>query len=423
MYQIEAWSALRTMRREPRAHSRVFAVSGNVLALGVTSLLTDVSSEMVTTVLPVYLVLHLGLSPGYFGVVDGMYHGVTALLRLASGVAADRFRRHKEVAAFGYAVSAASRLALAAASGTGSLVVAAVAVDRVGKGVRTAPRDALISLSTPAQHRGTAFGVHRALDSAGAMLGPLTALAILMASPQAFDVVFVSSFSIAVCGLGALLLFVTNVDTNDAARVSPPLRLAGIFRYRGLGAVTVAASALSLATFGDGFLYLMLQQRAGFNAGLFPLLYVGSAACYLVLAVPAGRVADRIGRRTMFLAGYFLLAALYLLTLRVGASSLAVGACVLMLGAHYAMTDGVLMALASTKLPADRQGSGLAALTTCTSVARLFASVLFGALWSAFGMNVAVVTFFIGLVAALAIAALALKAGEAWSYDDATQRQ
>ncbi len=440
MYQVEAWSALRRARRDAGGGPGWRHVSGTVWALGFTSLFTDVSSEMVATVLPVYLVLYLGLTPFQFGIVDGLYHGVTALLRLASGVAVDRTGRSKEIALAGYGASATSRLAMLAAGASWPLIAGVVAFDRAAKGARAVPRDVLISLSSRRDSLATAFGVHRALDSAGAMLGPLVALGILGALPNAFDVVFVASFSVAVVGLGVLLLFVDNAERPSAPAPAPlavaPLTegrphglssghsagppapsgrgatraiITGILRVPGLLRLTVAATLLAAATVSDGFLYLLLQREAGFSPGLFPLLYVGTSGCYLALAVPAGGLADRMGRRRAFLAGYGLLAAAYLTTMQSGIGLPGVTACLLLLGAHYALTDGVLMAFASGRLPAERRGSGLALLTTAAGLARLMGSVGFGALWTRYGAGTAVPVFLIALAAAVAAGAVLLR--------------
>ena len=416
MYQIEAWSAFRKARRQgERGPLRRLRVHPNVWALGVTSLLTDVSSEMVSTVLPIYLVLYLGLSPLQFGIVDGLHHGVSALLRLGSGFAVDRSRRCKEIAFAGYSVSAASKLGLLAAGASWPLITTVVALDRAAKGLRTVPRDTLISWSSRPDNLATSFGVHRALDSAGAMLGPLAAMAILATLPQAFDIVFVSSFSMAVCGLGVLLLFVRNIDPVVEAVIAPTPPLSALrqaLRLPGLARLTMVATALSAATISDGFIYLLLQRQVGFSAGLFPLLYVGTAACYLALAVPAGRIADVVGRRGAFLGGYLFLALAYLLILRSEIGPASVYGCLLLLGAYYALTEGVLMALASALLPTDRRGSGLAVLTTGTSVARLFASVLFGVLWIRHGTDTAIVVFMLALVAAIVITQIVLRADD-----------
>ena len=414
MYQVEAWSALRRARRDADGGFGWRRVSGTVWALGFTSLFTDVSSEMVATVLPVYLVLYLGLTPFQFGIVDGLYHGVTALLRLASGVAVDRTGRSKEIALAGYGASAVSRLGMLAAGASWPLIAGVVAFDRAAKGARAVPRDVLISLGSRPDGLATAFGVHRTLDSAGAMLGPLVALAILGTLPNAFDVVFVASFSIAVVGLGVLLLFVTNAERPRSPAPAPSGRgatrrfTAGILRAPGLLRLTAAATVLGAATVSDGFLYLLLQRESGFSPGLFPLLYVGTSACYLALAVPAGGLADRIGRRRAFLAGYGLLAAAYLTTMQSGAGLPAVATCLVLLGAHYALTDGVLMAFASGRLSPEHRGSGLALVTTGASLARLLGSVLFGALWTRYGAGTAVPVFLIALAGALAVAAVLL---------------
>ena len=414
MYQVEAWSALRRIRRDAGGGFGWRHVSGTVWALGFTSLFTDVSSEMVATVLPVYLVLYLGLTPFQFGIVDGLYHGVTALLRLASGVAVDRTGRSKEIALAGYGASAVSRLAMLAAGASWPLIAGVVAFDRAAKGARAVPRDVLISLSSRPDGLATAFGVHRALDSAGAMLGPLVALAILGTLPNAFDVVFVASFSVAVVGLGVLLFFVNNAD-RPAAPASADASVTTLAAARraleapGLLRLTVAATLLGTATVSDGFLYLLLQRDAGFSPGLFPLLYVGTSACYLALAVPAGGLADRIGRRRAFLAGYGSLAAAYAATMQTGIGLPGVVVCLLLLGAHYALTDGVLMALASARLSPERRGGGLAVITTGASLARLLASVVFGALWTRYGAETAVPVFLVALAAAMAVAAVLLR--------------
>ncbi|HEY3477799.1 MAG TPA: MFS transporter, partial [Streptomyces sp.] len=188
---------------------RSSAVTTTVFALGAVSLITDVSSEMVTAVLPLYLVTGLGLSPLGFGLLDGVYNGFSALVRLVGGHLADRGGRHKPVAAFGYALSALCKPLLLAVH-TLPLIGAVLAADRTGKGLRTAPRDALISLSSTPQTRGRAFGVHRAMDTTGALLGPLVAFLILRQAAEGYDAVFTVSFCVAALGVVVLLLFVPN---------------------------------------------------------------------------------------------------------------------------------------------------------------------------------------------------------------------
>ncbi len=185
-------------------------VPGNVLALGSVSLVTDISSEMITAVLPVYLVFGLGVSLLTVGFVDGLYTGVTVLVSLLAAHIADRTQQRKAVAAVGYAMSAISKLGLPAVGASIGGIAAVIGIDRTGKGLRTAPRDALISLSSPADLLGRSFGVHRAMDTAGALLGPLVAFVILRSAPQSYDAVFVVSFCVAAAGLVLLLAFVRN---------------------------------------------------------------------------------------------------------------------------------------------------------------------------------------------------------------------
>jgi MFS family permease len=404
--------ALRTRRRlrtSRHAESRVPRV---VVLIGLTSLFTDISSEMVVAVLPLYLVSVGGFSPLAFGLIDGLYSGGTALIGLASGYGGDRWRRHKEIAASGYGLSALSRLILAMGSTAVSSIGAVVLIDRVGKGIRTAPRDAMISLATPRRHLGAAFGVHRALDTTGAMLGPLVAFGMLTLAPQAFTSIFLVSFCLALVGLAILVLFVQPSISAPGAIAPPPpatLRRAfGLVRIPRYRALLVAGGALSLATVSDAFVFLALQREMDLGNSLFPLLFVGTAAAYMLLAVPMGRLANRVGRGRVFIGGYGLLAAVYaVLLLPIGGPILAISTLGL-LGGYYAATDGVLMALASTVVPEDLRGSGLALVRTVTSVSRLLASVAFGALWFVWSIDLAIAAFGGALLAATAAAALVL---------------
>jgi MFS family permease len=410
MYQVDAFSSLAGFVRASKVRLAWVNVAPNVLALGFTSLLTDVSSEMVNTVLPIYLVLHLGVSPLRFGVVDGLYNGATALLLIAGGVVADRARRYKEVASVGYAASTLCKIGLIAAGRTWSLIVAMVVIDRAAKGVRTAPRDALISLSSSEPGLGVSFGVHRAMDSVGAMLGPLVALAILTMLPNGFDVVFMTSFCIGAVGVGVIVLFVQNKERaaggNGPARLTAGAigQLVYTVPFRTL---MLCAFLLSLATVSDSFLYLALQQRVGFRAALVPLLYVGTATSYLLLAIPAGRLADLFGRRRIFLFGHVILALAYSAALERGPGWTSTIFCVVALGGYYAMTDGVLAAQASAILPPAIRGTGLACAATLTSAGRFTSSLLFGALWTAHGLAAPLVGYLVALLVAVAFGAAA----------------
>ncbi|WBQ03534.1 MFS transporter [Kribbella sp. CA-293567] len=357
-------------------------VPANVVALGVVSLVTDISSEMVTAILPLYLVIGLGLNPLQFGLLDGLYAGATAVLRLVGGHVADRWRRLKAVAGIGYGLSAVSKLGLLAAGSSVAAIGGVLALDRAGKGIRTAPRDALISLSTKPENLGRAFGIHRAMDTVGALLGPLVAAAVLWASFGDFDAVFVGSFCIAGCGVLLLVLLVKDRPRTGPA-VAVPLRgmlsLLGIKSFR---RCCGWAAMLGLVTITDSFVYLALQRRWDVSTALFPLLPIGTAGTFLLLAVPFGRLADKIGRWKLFLAGHAaLVLALVLLCGPVTSPWLAVAALALH-GAFYAATDGVLPAAAGPLLPEHLRASGLALLQTGQALARMVSAVLVGLVWT-----------------------------------------
>jgi len=383
-------------------------VSATVVLLGLTSLFTDISSEMVAAVLPLFATAQLALTPLAYGVVDGLYQGVSALVRVAGGFAADRSRRPKAVAVLGYGLSAASRLALLTVT-SGAALTAVVAADRTGKGVRTAPRDALIAASSDLRTFGRAYGVHRALDTAGALSGPLLAFAILAAVPGGFDTVFLVSFAAALVGLAILVFLVP--DLRPPAGAQPPslravARLAAEPSVRRMLGV---AALLSMLTIGDGFLYLALQRREEFAVAFFPLLFVGTAVTYFVLAVPFGRLADRFGRMRVFLAGHVPLTAAYLLVGGTVSGPVTVLGCLACLGAFYAATDGVLAAATATLVPGHLRGSGLALAQTTVAGGRLLAALGFGAAWTWAGRDAALAAFTVALAASVPLCAFLLR--------------
>ncbi|MFE2683799.1 MFS transporter, partial [Streptomyces mirabilis] len=410
-------------RRPPRRPRRA-AVAPTVLALGAVSLITDVSSEMVTAVLPLYLVTGLGLSPLGFGLLDGIYNGFSALVRLIGGHLADRGGgRHKWVAGFGYALSAACKPLLLLAH-TLTPIGLILAADRTGKGLRTAPRDALISLSSTPETRGRAFGVHRAMDTAGALFGPLVAFLILRATVDGYDAVFTVSFCVAVVGVLVLVLFVPNgarttatrPETETAARKPsgdtaprPTLRAAlALLARPDLRRVTLCALLLGLATVSDSFVYLLLQRRLGVPDRWFALLPLGTAAAFLLLAVPLGRLADRVGRWRVFLAGHGALLLAYALLLTSWHGAALPYAVLLLHGCFYAATDGVLMAVASESVPEELRSSGLALVQTGQALARFVCSLGFGAAWTAWGDRTALTASTVAL-ALCALFALTLR--------------
>lgn len=394
----------------------VRTVSSTVVTLGVVSMLTDISSESVAAVMPLYVTGFLGLSTIAFGLLDGLYQGTSALVRIASGYTADRVGRPKWVAFSGYAVAAAARIGLLFASGFGGLL-AVIAADRIGKGVRTAPRDALITARSRPDNLATSFSVHRTLDNIGAALGPLMAFAILWIVPDGFQVVFAASLAFAVVAVAILGIVVPNVRLGaggSGARSGSPSPRRPKFAWgvvlRGpMRRVLAAAGILGLVTIGDGFIYLLLQARGDFAALWFPLLYVGTNLAFVAFAIPLGRTADRVGRARVFVFGHLALLGAYAVAVAPVADVAATIACLLLLGAFYAATDGVLAALAAELTTPEARATGIAAAQTMVAIARFAAAAGFGVLWFAIGPEAATVVVATLLTVAIPGAALLLR--------------
>jgi MFS family permease len=408
VYQIEnSRHVIEARRRFSLWPNRWPNVGRTVVLLGLTSLLTDISAEMISTVLPLYLVVTLRLPPLQFGIIDGIYQGASVLVRLASGFVADRRRASKGVAVMGYALSALTKPGLLVAQGAAAFT-GLIIIDRIGKGIRTAPRDAMISRSGPEAGLATAFGVHRAMDTAGAMLGPLIAFALLVIVPGSFDAVFVVSFCFALLGVAVIALFVREPLGKPSDGGSTPERIsvgqaARLVHDASFSRLVVVGALLALTTVSDGFLYLVLQRQVGFSAGIFPLLFVGTALAFMVTAVPIGRLADRVGRSRVFVAGYVLLGIVYGMLLIPAPGPWLAVLVVVTLGMYYAMTDGVIQALASARVAPHLRGTGLGLLASATSVTRLLASVLFGLAWTMYDVRGAIVVFLAGLAIAICI--------------------
>nr|WP_229786636.1 MULTISPECIES: MFS transporter [Actinokineospora] len=380
-----------------------------VVLLGTVSLLTDVSSEMVTAFLPVYVIFNLQMSYLQLGLLDGIYTGATAVLRLVGGHVSDRIRRPKAVAVAGYGLSAATRLGFplvgASAGGLGGVL----ALDRAGKGLRTAPRDALISLSTPADQLGAAFGVHRMMDTVGALIGPLATFAVLTWLTTSPGPIFMISFCFALLGVIVLVFFVRE-HRFTGPRTAVVFRDAlGLLRHRGLRRTTVAAGLLGLATISDAFVFVVLQRASGVSPTLLALMPVGTALTFLVLATPLGRLSDRVGRWRVFFAGHVVLLAVYLLLLGPFDGLALVIVTVALHGVFYAATDGVLMAHGATLVPERLRASGLSIVQTGQALARFASSVGFGVLLTTLPFTAAVLVATGALVAVLVAVVLVIR--------------
>lgn len=392
----------------PAAPGVAFRLSPVILWLGIVSMATDISSESVSAILPLYVTGFLGLSTIAYGFIDGLNQGASAIVRIAAGWASDRTGHPKRVAVAGYGLSMLARIGLLFVGGFWSLI-GIVAGDRIGKGIRTAPRDALIAAEAQPEHLARSFGVHRMLDNIGAATGPLLAFLVLLLIPNGFGTVFVVSVAFAVIGVAVLVLVVPDRRTPRAAGARTGARPA--FRWSqlkepGLTRLLVTAGLLALLTVGDGFIYLVLQDRDSFAVQWFPLLYVGTNVFYLVLAVPIGRLADRWGRVRVFLGGHLALLACYALAAAPFGGIGVTAACLMLLGLFYAATDGVLAALASRLVRPEKVATSIGAAQTVVALCRMAASAGFGILWFAIGASAAMLTAAVVLAAVLAATAL-----------------
>lgn len=431
MYHAEAGTRPEALRGSLDAQARS-RVPRMVVFIGCVSLLTDVAAEMVASVLPLYLFMVLRLSPLEYGWIDGLLNGSSAIVRVWFALWADRTQQHKRIAFIGYALSALSRIGLFVAGLGGWISVAAVLLlDRIGKGIRTAPRDAMIAQCTSAPALGAAFGVHRAMDAVGALAGPLLATGLLLAFPGRFDFVFAVSAGFAIAGLVVLARWVkmpaagtAPADTTDPAAPPgpadaapagrPPAALAPTAWRALLRAPYLAlcgcCALLALFTVSDGMVYAGLQARGRVEPAWLPMLFVATAAVFMVAAIPIGRLSDRLGPMSVFAAGHVGLVAMYALTsVDVLPASMTIASTVLLLGLYYAATDGVVMALLARGLPASIRTTGMAVVTSVIGLARMAASVVFGWCWTEWSHESAMGVFALGLTTSLLLTLLAIR--------------
>ncbi|HSV01868.1 MAG TPA: MFS transporter [Phenylobacterium sp.] len=375
-------------------------IPSGIWALGFVSLLMDVSSEMIHGLLPVYLVGVMGASALAVGAIEGVAESTALITRIFSGVLSDWLGKRKLLAALGYGLAAASKPIFPLANSLG-WVVAARFIDRIGKGVRGAPRDALIADIAPEKLRGASFGLRQALDTVGAFLGPGLAVLLMLASRNDFRLVFWWAVLPAVLST-ALIVFAVRepkvARAKGAARF--PLRPSELRR---LGTrfwiVAAIAAVFSLARFSEAFLILRARSD-GLGEAYAPLVLVVMNLVYALSAYPAGALSDRLGRRGVFLAGIALLIAADL-TLAAAGTLVWVAAGLVLWGLHMGFTQGLLSALVADTAPADLRGTGFGALNLVTGVAALAASLIAGALWDRVGPQA---TF--GASAALALLSL-----------------
>src|SRR5688572_16583215 len=390
--------------------ARAFAIPRGVWALGFVSLLMDVSSEMIHALLPVFLVTVLGASVTAVGLLEGTAEAIASITKVFSGTASDWLGKRKLLTVLGYGLAAVTKPLFALAPSAGWVFVAR-GIERVGKGIRGAPRDALLAELTPAEIRGAAFGLRQALDTVGAFAGPLLAIALMAATADSFRTVFWLAVLPALASVTVLVLFVREPPREKTHRAAARPRLSALLGTLGTRFwwLVLVAALFTLARFSEAFLILKVAD-AGLRVAYVPAVLVVMNVAYALSAYPAGWLSDRVNRWGVFAVGAALLVAADLV-LAFGASIAAAGIGIALWGLHMGFTQGLLAALVADSARAEQRGTAFGVFNLVTGIALLAASVLAGVLWDRGGPEL---TFLAGaaltaVACAVAVALHALK--------------
>jgi MFS family permease len=364
--------------------SRLKDIPTSIWALGIVSMLMDISSEMIHALLPIYLFTVLGASTLTVGVIEGIAEATAAITKIFSGVLSDWLGRRKELAALGYGLAALTKPIFPLAPDVGWLVVARF-IDRVGKGVRGAPRDALVADLAPPELRGASFGLRQSLDTVGAFTGPTIAIGLMWFTANSFTTVFWAAVLPAFLALGLILFAVHEPKRPAGVRVvKSPLSRAEIARLGpAFWQVVAIATAFTLARFSEAFLILK-AQAVGLPIALVPGVLVLMNIVYALAAYPVGVLSDQFNRKTILIAGLGLLVlADGVLAFSSTVATAAIG--IAMWGLHMGVTQGLLVTLVADTAPHELLGTAYGIFNFTTGIALLAASVLAGGLWEGFG--------------------------------------
>jgi MFS family permease len=402
----------------PRLWQRYRGLPPNVLALSLVSLLNDTSSEIIYPLLPAFLALTLGASPFAIGLIEGFAESVASLLKLFSGYLSDKFGTRKLPVFMGYSLAAITRPLLAFVTSWPQVLFVRMS-DRVGKGIRGAPRDALIAAGVPPEKRGLAFGFNRAADHLGAVLGPVAAFILLSfiavdpAKPAAYEYqrVFLYASIPVVFGIFVIVFFVRE-DTKPVEGVNNRIRFSlrefdGNFK-RFL--IVIAVFTLSNST--DAFL-LLRAAESGISAAVLPLLWMVLHLSKVVSSLIGGDLSDRVGRRTMIFAGWIVYALVYTGFAFVGAAW-QVWVLFIIYGVYFGLTEGVEKALVADMVPEDKRGTAYGFYNLAFGITVFPASLLFGLMWTGLGPSAAfLISACVSLLAALLLLLIVKPSAEA----------
>jgi len=370
------------MSKNPMQRKTV-SIRRNVWALGFVSLFNDIASEMVYPIIPLFLTQTLGASASIVGVIEGIAEATASVLKVFSGWFSDRFRRRKPLVTTGYTLSALSKFILSL-SGLWWQVLFARFVDRVGKGTRTSARDALIADSTDKKQRGAAFGLHRALDTTGAIIGPLLALALLHFLHEKYAAIFLIAVIPGFIGL-ALLIFLVHEPAKLTAASPLNLKLSLGALSRPFRIFLMVNVFFALGNSSDAFLILRAQSL-GFDAVAIVLLYVAFNVSYALFAFPIGKLADRFGARRVLILSFLYFALLYAGFGRITEPFL-LWVLFPLYGVYMAMSEGVTRAYISQIVPAEIRATAMGGFYTITGITTFFSSFIAGLLWQYIGVS------------------------------------
>jgi MFS family permease len=380
-------------------------IPAGVWVLGFVSLLMDISSEMIHSLLPLFMVGTLGASAFAVGLIEGLAESTALIVKVFSGAFSDYFGKRKSLAAFGYALGALTKPLFAIAPTIG-IVLAARLLDRVGKGVRGAPRDALVADIAPPEVRGAAFGLRQSLDTVGAFLGPLLAVGLMLLWADDFRAVFWVAVIPGLLAVALLLLGVREPERHVGEKRSNPIRRQNLKRLSGAYWWVVGVGAVfTLARFSEAFLVLRAQQ-GGITVALVPLVMVAMNVIYAASAYPFGRLSDRMNHKTLLAMGLAVLIASDLVLAKDDHWT-TVLAGVALWGVHMGMTQGLLATMVADTAPADLRGTAFGFFNLVSGIAMLVASAVAGLLWDQLGASF---TFYAGAAfSGLALLGLARK--------------
>ena len=380
-------------------------IPGSIWALGFVSLLMDVSSELIHSLLPVFLFTTLGVSAFTIGLIEGSAEATALIVKIFSGALSDYWGRRKPLAVLGYGLGAASKPLFALATGAG-LVIFARLLDRVGKGIRGAPRDALVADLAPPTLRGAAFGLRQSLDTVGAFLGPLLAMGLMLLWANDFRAVFWVAVIPAVLSVALLIFGVREAERSPHAGRVNPIRRDNLQRLPWPYWWVVAIGAIfTLARFSEAFLLLRAQQ-GGLPLALVPLVLIGMNVVYALSAYPFGRLADAVSHAGLLGWGVAVLIVADVV-LAHGGNGIGVWTGIGLWGLHMGMTQGLLATMVADTAPAELRGTAYGFFNLVAGIAMLLASVVAGLLWDRVGASA---TFIAGATfGALALAAIVLR--------------